>query len=230
MRAYVSGSCRRSQRSFGAVKPVSARFPVSSISRSSPTRRLDLGALGLRPLVVPEHRGAQDAVLRVEHDEAVHLPGEADRPFREALRGTPAAARHQSSGSCSAQPGLRRRERVLLGRRREHAAVRRDRDGLDAGRADVEPDQDVLAHRGSGAEGGVDELVGADGVLRLLRLAEGGPVDLRGDAVDEVPLQHRPLDSADGVLGVRVEVEAEALAVVAVAGAAKLDRRARSSP
>ena len=38
MRANVSGSWLRSQSSFGAVKPVSARLPVSRISRSSPTR------------------------------------------------------------------------------------------------------------------------------------------------------------------------------------------------
>src|SRR5215203_2792710 len=37
-RAYVSGSCLRSQSSFGAVKPVSARLPVSAISRSRPIR------------------------------------------------------------------------------------------------------------------------------------------------------------------------------------------------
>ena len=32
-----------------------------------------------------------------------------------------------------------------------------------------------------GAECGVDELVGADGVLRLLGFPQRGPVDLRGD-------------------------------------------------
>ena len=40
----------------------------------------------------------------------------------------------------------------------------------------------------------------------------------------KLPLQHRALDGADRVLGVRVEVEAEPLAVLAVAGAPQLDR------
>ena len=62
------------------------------------------------------------------------------------------------------------------------------------------------------------------GVLLLLGGAEGGLVDLGGDAVDEVPLQHGALDRADGVLRVRVEVEAEALAVLAVVRAAQLER------
>ena len=39
-----------------------------------PDPGLDLGALGGGPLVVPEDRGPQHALLGVEHDEAVHLP------------------------------------------------------------------------------------------------------------------------------------------------------------
>ena len=35
---------------------------------------LDLGALGARPLVVPEDGRAQHLLLLVEDDEAVHLP------------------------------------------------------------------------------------------------------------------------------------------------------------
>src|SRR5205823_12513831 len=76
----------------------------------------------------------------------------------------------------------------------------------------------------SGAKCRVDELVGADGVLRLLRLAQCRLVDPRRDAVDEAPLQDRALDGADRVLRVGVEVEAEALAVRSVAGAAELER------
>ena len=60
------------------MKPVSARFPVSSTSRSAPIRALDLGALRCRPLVVPEDRGADHTVAAVERDQAVHLPREPD--------------------------------------------------------------------------------------------------------------------------------------------------------
>ena len=90
-----SGSCRRSQSSFGAVKPGSARLPVSSISRCEPDALLDLVALGAGALVVPEDRRPQDPSLRVEGDEAVHLPGEADpaprrhRAGRGRLGGAP---------------------------------------------------------------------------------------------------------------------------------------------
>ena len=94
-----------------------------------PDARLDLGALGCRPLVVPEDRRPQDAVVRVEHDEAVHLPGEADRPFREALQARLGCA-PPVLGVLLGPAGLRRRERVLLGRRREHAAVGRDATAL----------------------------------------------------------------------------------------------------
>ena len=38
MRPYASGSCLRIHSSLGAVKPVSARLPVSAIRRSRPTR------------------------------------------------------------------------------------------------------------------------------------------------------------------------------------------------
>src|SRR5207253_4350190 len=74
------------------------------------------------------------------------------------------------------------------------------------------------------AERGVDELVGANGVFRVLRPPQLHVVDLGGDPVDEPPLQHRPLHGADGVLRVGIEVEAEPLTMLAVAGAAQLDR------
>ena len=50
---------RGPRRSFGAVKPVSASLPVTSISRSGPTSRADLVALGARALVVPQDRRPQ---------------------------------------------------------------------------------------------------------------------------------------------------------------------------
>ena len=90
------------------MKPVSARLPVSAISRSRPTDALDLVALGRRPLVVPEDRRAQRAQPLVEQHEPVHLPREAD------AGGVGNAQRRQwptrppptsSSGSCSAWPG-----------------------------------------------------------------------------------------------------------------------------
>ena len=69
-------------------------------------------ALGLGARVAPDERGAQDLAVFVEHDAAVHLAGEADgldlvaAIFAAASTAAMAsrAARHQSSGSCSAQP------------------------------------------------------------------------------------------------------------------------------
>ena len=91
------------------MKPVSARFPVSSIRRSGPTR----SSISAHSAAVrwSFHRigGPDHAVLGVEHDEPVHLAGETDARDL-AARATPRrapldAARHQSSGSCSDQPG-----------------------------------------------------------------------------------------------------------------------------
>src|SRR5207302_2295587 len=70
------------------------------------------------------------------------------------------------------------------------------------------------------AERGVDELVRSDRILLGLRRAQAGIVDPRSHRVDEAPLEDAAPDRANGVLGVRVEIEAESLAVVAVAGAA----------
>ena len=93
----------------GAVKPGSARLPVSSSRRGSPSRSSISAALGRRPLVVPEDRGTEHALGLVEGDETVHLAGEADAgdPVdAPGLSSASSAARRQSSGSCSAQPGL----------------------------------------------------------------------------------------------------------------------------
>src|SRR6266404_2384118 len=78
----------------------------------------------------------------------------------------------------------------------------------------------------SRAQRGVHELVRADRVFLLLRSTQLRAVELRRDAVDEPPLQDGALDRADGVLGVRVEVEAETalVAVDAVTRAPQLDR------
>ncbi len=72
-----------------------------------PDALLDLGALGRGALVVPEDRRTQDLASLVEADETVHLARQADPAVRVAPSRASAAslARHQSSGSCSAQPG-----------------------------------------------------------------------------------------------------------------------------
>ena len=88
-----SGSWRRSHSSFGAVKPGSARLPVSAISRSSPIVLLDLCALGGRPLVVPQDRRAQHAIVGVERDEPVHLARQADA--RRRARRAPQLGQHR---------------------------------------------------------------------------------------------------------------------------------------
>ena len=93
------------------MNPVSARLPGQGDQPVEPDPLLDLGALGPRALVVPEDRGPDHAIRRVEGDEAVHLAREPDpgdprpRPacVREAREHRP-VARHQSSGSCSDQP------------------------------------------------------------------------------------------------------------------------------
>ena len=77
-----------------------------------------------------------------------------------------------------------------------------------------------------------DDLVRSYGVLPRLRVAERGGVDPSGDAVDEAPLQDTPLDGGDGVLRVRIEVEAEpaGLARPLLSRPAGARRRARASP
>src|SRR5438067_1035084 len=105
-----------------------------------PDPLLDLGALGARALVVPEDRRPQQTLALAEHDEPVHLAAEPDRALRKPrerrLRGPPPVLRILLGPT---RP--RSRERISLLRRGEHLAVRRDRDGLDGGRADVEPDE-----------------------------------------------------------------------------------------
>ncbi len=76
-------------------------------------------ALRLRARVAPDERRAQHRALFVEHHRAVHLSGERDRRNRlhavpgvaaSAPRMASCAARHQSSGSCSAHPGCSARK------------------------------------------------------------------------------------------------------------------------
>ena len=108
---------------------------------------LDLRALGARALVVPEDRRPQHRVVGPERDEAVHLTREAERiAVLPAELGQRRAARLPPVLGVLLGPArLRGRERVLALDAGEHLAGRRDRDRLDAGRADVEPGEPRLA-------------------------------------------------------------------------------------
>ena len=122
------------------MKPASARLPVSAISRCRPTRdSISPHSSPVRPSF-QRIAGRSTTPSLVEHDEAVHLAREADRPLRQprehGLGGAPPVL-----GLLLGPAGLRRRERVGLLGAREHVAVRVDRDALDAGRADVDPDE-----------------------------------------------------------------------------------------
>ena len=98
----------RIQSSFGAVKPVSARFPVSAISRSRPTRASISAHSAAVRWSFQRIAGRSDALGLVERDEAVHLAREADAgDLQRAERGERrlACRVHQSAGACSDQPG-----------------------------------------------------------------------------------------------------------------------------
>ena len=126
------------------MKPVSARLPVSSISRSRPTRSSISAHSAAGALVVPEDRRPEHAVVRVERDEAVHLAGQPDRGRLDAeirerrLRRLPPVL-----GILLAPSRLRRRQRIAALRPRDDLAALGHGDRLDAGRADVEADERV---------------------------------------------------------------------------------------
>ena len=128
------------------MKPVSARLPVRAISRSSPIVRLDLVALGLRALVVPEDRGSEGAVVRVEGHEAVHLPAQPD-----ALRVAGGRPEVREDGLGGAPPvvgvllgpsGARGGQRVLGFLACDDRAIRRDRQALGGAGSDVDAYED----------------------------------------------------------------------------------------
>src|SRR6478752_2671319 len=217
IRAYDSGSCLRSQSSFGAVNPVSARLPVNSINRSRPIR-----------CSISAHSAAvRWSFQRIAGRITRASPSSATRPCiwpesPTAPSGSRArqawAARHQSAGSCSAQPG----SGVESGYGSSAVASNSPSGEIAIALTPVVPTSSPIS--ASGTQGGVDEFVGADCVFVLLGGAEGGVVDGGGDAVDEVPVQDGAFDGGDGVFGVGVEVEAEPFAAAAVVGAAELDR------
>ena len=123
------------------MKPVSARLPGQRDQPLEPDALLDLGALGAGALVVPEDRRPEHRSFGVEHDEPVHLAGEADpgaargRRREHGLRRVPPVLRVLLGPA-----GLRRRERVPSLGARKHVALRARSRRLDAGRADVEAD------------------------------------------------------------------------------------------
>ena len=88
------------------MKPGSARLPVFAMSSLAAEPLLDLGALRARALVVPEDRGAEHLLGSSSTTSPCIWP---ERPIEVASTASAAsaasAARHQSSGSCSAQPG-----------------------------------------------------------------------------------------------------------------------------
>ena len=89
------------------MKPVERAVAGQRDEPLEPDALLDLGALGRRALVVPEDRRAQDAsVARRGTTRPCIWPespiGGDSAPSRASAA---SAARHQSSGSCSAQPG-----------------------------------------------------------------------------------------------------------------------------
>ena len=115
----------------------------------------DLGALFARALVVPENRGTEHASAPRRAPRARASARRARSRRRRRPRETSAsaasAARHQSSGSCSDQPGCGVESGYGRSARATHRSVGRDRDRLHAGRAHVEPDADGHAYAPSAA-------------------------------------------------------------------------------
>ena len=148
IRSWTSGSCFSSHSSFGAVKPVSARLPVAAISCSSPIRSSISSHSAPRALVVPQDRRPQHLLVGVERDEPVHLARQPDAGHlvgAQLPRAPPASPRHQSSGSCSAQPGFGVESAVLDLGAPDDLAVLGDGERLQPAGADVEPDRDAHA-------------------------------------------------------------------------------------
>ena len=125
--AHTSGSCLRTQTSFGAVNPGSARLPVSSTSREKPT----VSSISAHSAPVrwsfQRIAGRSTRSAAVEQHEAVHLAGQPDRPVapdgveRRLGRAPPVL------GILLGPARLRDRERVLLLGPREHLAGLGDR-------------------------------------------------------------------------------------------------------
>ncbi len=131
------------------MNPVNARLPVRPIKPLEADPLLDLAALRLGALVVPEDRGPHHGAVDVEDDQAVHLARETDAEEVEPthLLEGPLGRRPPVRGILLGPAGAWRRERIAVLAPREDAAVRRNRDELDPRRADVQTDERVQLPR-----------------------------------------------------------------------------------
>ena len=119
---------------------------LPATSRARGKAALDLGALGHGAAVVPQDRRAQHPVVMVEADRPVHLPREPDA----AQPGEPMLARQRRDRRLDAPPpilgvllrpaGMRAADAQALARLPDELLVTVEEDGLDRGRADVDPE------------------------------------------------------------------------------------------
>jgi len=141
MRAWTSGSWRASQRSLGAVKPGSARLPVSAMSSSRPTScSISAHSAAVRPSFqrIAGRRTRSPASSATSPCICPVSPMPAIGPARRSCARTAWAPVHQSSGSLLGPAGPRRRQRVRDLGARDDLAVLRHEQPLDGARADVE--------------------------------------------------------------------------------------------
>ncbi len=154
------------------MKPVSARLPVSAISRSRPTSR------SISAHSAPVRWSFQRIAGRMTRSSAASATRPCiwpDRPIGPSgsLARHACVARHQSSGSCSAQPGWG----VESGYGSSALAISSPSAEIAMPLTPDVPTSSPMQPT-LGTQRGVDELVRADSVLRLLRLPQGGLVDL----------------------------------------------------
>ena len=128
----------------GAVKPVSARLPVSSTRRSKPTRS------SISAHSAPVRWSFQRIAGRIGRSAASSVTSpciwpERPMPATPSVRPSSACsvASHQSSGFCSDQPGRGVDSGYGDFAALEHLAVLGDRDDLHRGGSDVDADGDA---------------------------------------------------------------------------------------
>ena len=141
----MSGSCRATQSSFGAVKPGMARLPATAVQ----FRRAfgQFGAFLVAAHVVPEDRRTQHAIGGIEQHRAVHLSRQADAAHlrervgatRAQLRDGFAACRATSRpGLCSDQRGCGRETCERRARRWRSRGLGGEQQDFHFGRAEVD--------------------------------------------------------------------------------------------